>query len=191
MAGCCSLPIFGASVGALLRAWEPMSVTLQRGTNTAMGVRFRDLFDSSADHLAVPVNDGFDGELGHPWMRCRCTPVHSEILQRQSAQLRGCLRRAALQDRSDAERGQGSQAHLPRLARRLRCIRKGAKCFCSHSPKRMPRRSRRARTSRSCGRRCLGFGPACPITRTATPSACPWLVGDSQGLASSRATFSS
>ena len=57
--------IFGASVGVLLRAWEPHSVTVTLPTtSTAITVRFDDFFSDRNAHLAVAVNDGFDGELG-------------------------------------------------------------------------------------------------------------------------------
>jgi hypothetical protein len=71
--------LIGAAFGVLLRAWEPSSVTLGlRATNTVVSVRFGDLFESSTDHLAVPVNDGFDGELG---MAVDAKSVHGQYIQ--------------------------------------------------------------------------------------------------------------
>lgn len=72
--------IIGACVGVLLRAREPVSVVLPlRTTNTVVGVRFGDLFETGCDHLAVPVNDGFDGELGRT---VDVKSVHGQYIQR-------------------------------------------------------------------------------------------------------------
>jgi hypothetical protein len=69
-----------AAVGVVVRAWEPTSAGLAlHGTNSVVVVRFGDLFEPSSDHLAVPVNDGFDGELG---LAVAPRSVHGQYIQR-------------------------------------------------------------------------------------------------------------
>lgn len=72
--------IAAAALGTLLRAREPMSVTLPLPTtSTAITIRFGDLYAARDDHLAIPVNDGFDGELGDT---IAPKSVHGQFIQR-------------------------------------------------------------------------------------------------------------
>lgn len=71
---------FAAACGALLRSWEPMAVALPlRTTNTEITVGFGDIFETRGDHLAIPVNDGFDGALGTP---VDPKSVHGQFIQK-------------------------------------------------------------------------------------------------------------
>ena len=72
--------IAAALSGALWRAREPMAVVVQlRQTNTQITIRFGDLFAARDDHLAISVNDAFDGELGTP---VDPKSVHGQLIQK-------------------------------------------------------------------------------------------------------------
>ncbi len=65
---------------ALWRAREPTAVVLPlRHTNTEITIRFGDLFSARSDHIAISVNDGFDGELGAP---VDPKSVHGQFIQK-------------------------------------------------------------------------------------------------------------
>ncbi|KAB2940914.1 MAG: DUF6430 domain-containing protein [Hyphomicrobium sp.] len=69
-----------AACAALWRARAPVAVVLPlRHSNTQVEVRFGDLFAIRGDHLAIPVNDGFDGALGDTVDR---KSVHGQFVQK-------------------------------------------------------------------------------------------------------------
>ncbi len=72
--------IIAAACGAIWRAREPIAVVVPlRTTNTEICVRFGDLFDVQGDHLAIAVNDGFDGALGRT---VDPKSVHGQLIQK-------------------------------------------------------------------------------------------------------------
>ena len=52
---------------------------LLRHSNTEITIRFGDLFGATGDHLAIPVNDGFDGALG---VAVDPKSVHGQLIQK-------------------------------------------------------------------------------------------------------------
>jgi len=72
--------LFAAGIGTLAKAWEPTAVSIcLPTTDTKVTIKFGDLFEDQSNHIVIPVNDGFDGELGQT---VSPKSLHGQFIQR-------------------------------------------------------------------------------------------------------------